>query len=163
MTNLNTFQRKNSKRWIGITAGCILILAVAAYFLYKPLLVYTVSHALADTDSVAPAYLGRYGKQIQKYKKPINKASEQVIHELDSLHIPFEVFLKTIDEMDKQEILKTLSEIKRLKPQTSNEVFNITKNNMTVTAFDIEIFRGAWRSASPGPQPRSAQHGTICR
>jgi hypothetical protein len=155
MTNIKT---KNYKRWLIISAITLAALVGAAFLLYKPVVVYTVSHAIADSSSTAPVYLGSYGKKIQKIKKPINKASEQVIYKLDSLHIPFEVFLQTIDNVDKKEILKTLAEIEKQKPTTSGQIFDITKKNITVTAFDVEAFRKPFVKYATMPRIQKALH-----
>lgn len=140
MTELSSPSKKKFRKWPIILLAIILSVCAAVLLLYKKIIAYTVSNAIVTEEAPSPL-LGSYGKEVQKFKAPINRASEKIIYKLDSLHIPFDAFLAAIDHADKNEILKTLDELKRKKPANPNEVFNIVKQNMTVTEFDVELFR----------------------
>ncbi len=140
MTELSSQSKKKFRKWPIVILAVLLSLGVAGLLLYKKIIAYTISNAIVKEEEPSPL-LGSYGTEVRKFRAPINKASEQIIYKLDSLHIPFESFLTAVDNADKTEILQTLDAINEQKPETPNEVFNIVKKNMTVKEFDIELFR----------------------
>jgi len=140
MTELSSRPEKKFRKWPIITLAVLLGLGIAGLLLYKKIIAYTISNAIVKQEEPSPL-LGSYGTEVRKFRAPINKASEQIIYKLDSLHIPFESFLMAVDNADKTEILQTLDAINEQKPGTPNEVFNIVKKNMTVKEFDVELFR----------------------
>lgn len=140
MTEVFSPQKKKFPKWPIILLVVFTAVGAAGLLLYKKIIAYTISNAIVKEEEPSPL-LGSYGTEVRKFRAPINKASEQIIYKLDSLHIPFESFLTAVDNADKTEILQTLEAIKQQKPETPNEVFNIVKKNMTIREFDVELFR----------------------
>lgn len=140
MTEVSNPPRKKLRKWPLILLAVVLCICAASLLFYKKIIAHTVSNAIIKEGAPSPL-LGSYGKEIKKFKVPINRASEQIIYKLDSLHIPFDAFLAAVDNADKDEILQTLDELKQQQPTTTTQVFNIVKQNMTIKEFDVELFR----------------------
>lgn len=142
MTNPTSHPQKKLRKWPFITVGVVAAISLATWLSYKKIVAYAVSDAIVKDSATASSFLlGPYKSKIKMLKAPINRASEQLIYRLDSLHIPFDVFLEAVDHVDKGEIIQTLQELKSKRPEDTNEVFDIVKENITVKEFDPEIFR----------------------
>lgn len=127
-------------------AGLVLVtaLSVGGYYLYNALFTRAVAYALA-ADTV-PAYVPkRFQARIQAISPPFNKGTEAVLNEMRNSGVSMTEILATIDGITEEDAYKLLDELNQVKPQTTNDVFSISKKHIH-TAFDPEIFRQSFNN-----------------
>jgi hypothetical protein len=121
----------------------VLLLAVIAgglWYGYYRVLPKMVGQAIVE--GTEPSVLPKvYQQKIHRMTKPVNRASEKIIHEIDSLHIPFEAIIRLIDETDNQTVVKMITELNEENPSTPAQIFNIVKKNVPSPEFDLELLR----------------------
>lgn len=117
----------------GVVAGGVWY----GYYRYIPKL---VGQAIVENHepSVLPA---PYQEKIQRFRKPVNKATEKIIYEIDSMNIPFEAILRLIDNTENETVVRTYQELKDQQPKNTDEIFDIIKKNVPSKEFDLERFR----------------------
>jgi hypothetical protein len=124
----------------------ILLIVLAAivgggiWYVYYRYIPKMVGKAIVSNEEPA-ALPTPYKEKIQRFRKPVNKATEKIIHEIDSLDIPFSAILRLIDETENDAVVRTYQELKQQQPDNPNEIFNIIKKNIPSEEFDLEYFR----------------------
>jgi hypothetical protein len=120
----------------------ILVAGVAAglWYSYYRVIPRMVSEAIVDETE--PVVLpDRYKQKIKRISKPVNRVSEKIIHEIDSLSIPFDAIIRLIDKTDNETVIRTLNELKAQQPENPDEIFDIVKANVPSPEFDLEMLR----------------------
>src|SRR5687767_8664548 len=112
----------------------VAILAGGLWYGYYHLLPKMVGKAIVENSepSVLP---GPYKAKISRLRKPVNRATEKLIHEIDSLNIPFAAILRLIDETENNAVLNTVEELKSTNPTSPDAIFNIVKRNIPSREF----------------------------
>ena len=125
---------------LGIIVAIIAGVVWSGYYRVIPKMVGKA--IIEDTEpSVLPE---AYKAKISKIKKPVNHVTEKLIHEVDSLNIPFAAILRLIDETENDDVVRTIEALKSENPSTPNGIFNIVKKNIPSREFDLELFRKAF-------------------
>jgi hypothetical protein len=116
------------------------IVAGGLWYGYYHLIPQMVGKAIVEESE--PAVLpGPYKAKISRIRKPVNRATEKLIQEIDSLNIPFAAILRLIDETENSDVVNTIEELKSAQPTSPNAIFNIVKKNIHSREFDLELFR----------------------
>lgn len=116
------------------------VIAAALWYGYYRVIPQMVGKAIVENKDpeVLPA---PYRKKIQKFRKPVNKATERIIREIDSTDIPFSAILRLIDNTENDDVVRTYHALKAEDPANPNEIFDIIKKNIPSEEFDLERFR----------------------
>lgn len=123
---------------IWLLAVCI-IMAIGAVIFYK----YYAPKLMADaiTKEDLPSFLpSKVQQKIKKYKEPINAAAEDVVIQMREKEIGIDQMTSAIEEIREDDVNAITNDLKALQPKTSDETFDIIKNNLR-TDFDMEILR----------------------
>jgi hypothetical protein len=116
------------------------IIAGGIWYGYYRVIPEMVGKAIVQNQE--PAVLpAPYKEKIQKFRKPVNKATEKILMEIDSSDIPFAAILRLIDNTEDEAVVRTYAELKAEQPDDPNEVFDIVKKNIPSEEFDLERFR----------------------
>lgn len=137
---------------IGIVSISILLaIFLLILYAYKILLPTIIAETITGetSSSILPK---KVAAKIDEYKKPINATTEDMLFEMDSLHIPFDLVLKYVDNVKKETIIKTYNEIEAQKTMDRNAIFDIVKRNVTVTELDPEILRSTFLKYATEPR-----------
>lgn len=120
----------------------ILVAAIVSglWYSYYRVIPRMVGEAIVHETEPA-VFPDRYNQKIKKISKPVNHVSEKIIHEIDSLSIPFDAILRLIDDTDNETVIRTLNELKSRQPENPDEIFDIVKENVPSPEFDLEILR----------------------
>jgi hypothetical protein len=126
-----------------VTLSILLAIFLLCLYAYKILLPGVIAETITGetSTSILPK---KVITKIDQYKKPINATTEEILFEMDSLHIPFDLVLKYVDNVKKETIIKTYNEIESQQTIDRNAIFDIVKKNVTVTEMDPEILRGTF-------------------
>jgi hypothetical protein len=128
------------KKSIGWIIAILLIVGIGGFIFYKFYLPDLVADALV-TKRGLPPYVPKHIKiRVQKYKAPINKGAEDVIHTIHHAHISLEDVFKTIDETEEEQVYAVINELKTTPLKNTNQVFDIAKKHLH-TEFDVEVLR----------------------
>jgi hypothetical protein len=134
-----------------ITMSALLAFCLFSYYAYKMLLPTVIAETITGETSTS-LLPKKVVAKIDEYKKPINVTTEDILFEMDSLHIPFELVLKYVDNVKKETIIKTYHEIEAQGTTDRNAIFDIVKKNVTVTEMDPEILRGTFLKYATEPR-----------
>lgn len=137
---------------IGIVSiSILLVIFLLILYAYKMLLPTIIAETITGetSSSILPK---KVVAKIDEYKKPINATTEDMLFEMDSLHIPFDLVLKYVDNVKKETIIKTYNEIEAQKTMDRNAIFDIVKRNVTVTELDPEILRSTFLKYATEPR-----------
>jgi hypothetical protein len=116
------------------------VIGGGVWYSYYRVIPRMVGKALVE-NTEPTALPNEYKVKIRKLRKPVNRASEKIIREIDSLDIPFSAILRLIDETENETIVQTITELKTHEPSNPNEVFNIVKQQVPSPEFDLEVLR----------------------
>ncbi len=130
-----------SPKKLSVVIGIAIIILVGGWWVYSYWVPEMISEALVEGTTIPVIFPKEVKNKVNKHKKTLGKIAEEALQDIDSSQVSFNDLLLAIDEVKKKEIEKALQEINTKKPSTTNEIFNIAQKNITVTAFDPEIFR----------------------
>jgi hypothetical protein len=119
------------------------IIAIAAgglWYGYYRMIPEMVGKAIVE-ESEPTGLPAPYKAKISRIRKPVNRATEKLIHQIDSLNIPFAAILRLIDETENSDVIKAIDDLKTENPTSPDAIFNIVKKNIPSREFDLELFR----------------------
>lgn len=124
-------------RWITVVVAAVVFGLILAYkFLLPTYLASIIS------NETAPSYIPeKYKIQIERIHKPLNKYTQEVFKISDSLNISLELILKIIDSVDPDEVMDVYYKLENKNITSSEEVFDIIKNNITIDVIDISMYK----------------------
>jgi hypothetical protein len=118
------------KKLIVIIVVLVALIGAGIWYAYYKLIPQLVGKAIVENQeaSVLPT---PYQEKIQRVRKPVNTATEKLIHEIDSTDIPFAAIIRLIDNTENETVVRTYPD----------EIFDIIKKNVPSEEFDLEQFR----------------------
>jgi hypothetical protein len=128
------------KKLIVIIVVLVALIGAGIWYAYYKLIPQLVGKAIVENQeaSVLPT---PYQEKIQRVRKPVNTATEKLIHEIDSTDIPFAAIIRLIDNTENETVVRTYQELKTHEPSNPDEIFDIIKKNVPSEEFDLEQFR----------------------
>jgi hypothetical protein len=128
------------KKLIVIIVVLVALFGAGMWYAYYKFIPQLVGKAIVGNQeaSVLP---GPYQEKIQSVRKPVNYATEKLIHEIDSIDIPFAAIIRLIDNTENETVVRTYQELKTHEPSNPDEIFDIIKKNVPSEEFDLERFR----------------------
>jgi hypothetical protein len=117
----------------------VMIIGAGVFVFYKFYLPDLVANVIVngETPGFVPVSVQ---KKIEKFKAPVNKASEDLIIHIHKSNITLDQIFKAIDETEEEQVHAALDELNIVEVTNTNQAFDVMKKHFTAD-FDIEDLR----------------------
>jgi hypothetical protein len=127
------------KKLVFLILILVLIIGGGIFIFYKYYFPDFVANAIVkeETPPFVPVYMQR---KFEKFKAPVNRASEDIINQMHKSHLTLEQIFKAIDETDEEQVHAALGELTLSEVKTTNQAFDVFKRHFRAD-FDVEVLR----------------------
>lgn len=137
---------------ISILFLVIIGVAVSYYYVNNYLPQKIAESIVNEEENDAVFVPKRIKSKISKGKKAMQGNIQLVEKELDNLNLTIDDLIVIIDEVKPKEVIKTIEILNQTEIKSSNQVFDIAKNNIEVNHVDVEVFRDSFNKYASVPR-----------
>lgn len=142
------------KKILIAAAIALAVLGTGGYLLYRSCMTDIIAQAVVS-DSLPPYIPKRLQARIETIRKPLNKGTEAMLHEMHVSRIPLDRVLDALDKTTEEDAYAFLDELNSTPLRNTDQVFDIAKKHFAGD-FDVEVFRAPFREHFQMNQIRSA-------
>lgn len=133
------------KKWVTFLI-ILCVLAIAIVWVYRFYFPQVVAEALVSEDSIA-ALPEQVQEQVKAIKSEVDKQMEKVPELMEEAELEYNDLVVIIEEIDSDQLLNALEELKSKNWQTTDEVFDIGLKHVSLKGYDLEKFRSSFNEA----------------